>query len=590
MKQIVTLLLSIFILNVVNGQINVRVKNSPSSKEIDIKTGGKQNNTGKQQETKTTGATKTTSATESVKPAADTLKPAGSSSYDESYNGKAKVQLKAFWRYMEKLRAGDKSASALSNAIRMLDQVKEIDPGYDVSALEAELKPYIDRDEKETLANNATKSKKEEDEKFVSQTWNTLVNIYSKDDHLPTGANNGEEFLKRAQSLDLAKFYSIRDAAGANANGGIKMVDAALKDYNAYLDRCKLINWVYGYINESKTGSPEERMAKLNQAKMLCEGVLIIVPDRADFSQKLNDLAKLTGNVNADVAKFITSEFHKEHLNKIVFSTKPLVIGKEKEMAAFIKKDFKPGEMLFGTVYLGRNVKEAQDGKPILRINFEVEHGRSVRGQETYLIVPDAAQNKPYFQFAIVPDEQWVKDNYNNYLDDNNWTIILMNEALADDNSDPVQKVKVELKFWKSGAETIAADLSYDISDGAATLKNIAKKLRFAHLASVKLPKAGISNPSLEQQMLAVANNLGWKEKYTRTIITSSDWYVTKNQLTGAILHRGLSAVCITKDDEGRCYYQEFSFTQDYAGGGFSSKLKFGGYGGKKELTCDKVK
>lgn len=511
---------------------------------------------------------------------------------DPDYNGPAKVQLKSFWRYMEKLRAGDKSPATLNNAVRMLDQVKQADPSYNVSVIETELKPYVDKEKQATASANETKNKNEEDARFLRDMWNTLVNIYSKDDHGPMGANNGEEFLARAKKLDLSRFYKMKEeASGTEAGKTLKLVDDVLKDYNAYLDRCKLINRVYGYINESKSGSPEEKMENLNQAKMFCEGVLIIVPDRQDFKQKLNDLAKLTGNVNADVAKHFTSDFHKENLNKIVLSTKPLVIGREKEMTANIKKDFKPGEAIFGTVYLGRTVKEAQDGKPILGIRFTVEHGRDVRGDEQHLIVPDAAQGKSYFQFALIPDEQWLKDNYKNYIDVNNWTIILMTEALADNHSDPLQKVNIELSFWKSGAENIKTEFSYDISDGAVALKSLAKKLRADHLASVQLPKAGMNNPALEQQMLSVANGLGWKEKYTRTIIKSSEWHISKNQLTGAIIYRGLAAVCITRDEEGRCYYQEFTFTQDYTGGGsYSSKLKFGGYGGKKELTCDKIK
>lgn len=591
MIKLVFLSSCFFITTAVQAQINVRIKNSGNTKELDVKTGGKSSET-KNSETKS--ASSSQSPAEVKKNSTvnnDTTRPAATGKPDESYNGPAKVQLKSFWRFMEKLRAGDKSSGTLGNAMRMLEQVKQADPSYNTAAMQAELKPYVDKDAQETASANATASKKQDDEKFIRDTWMTLIDIYDRRDMMPSGASDGQEFLEKAKSLDLSRFYSIRDAAGANANKGIKDVDEILKDYNAYLDRSKLINRVYGYINESKTGTPEKRTANLEQAKLLCEGVLILVPDRQDFKQKLSDIAKLTGNVNADVAKFFTSDFHKEHLNKIVFSTKPLVIGKEKDMASFIKNDFKPGETVFGTVYLGRTVKEAQDGKPMLRINFTVQHGREVRSEETYLLVPDADQGKSYFQFALVPDAQWLKDNYKSYIDDNNWTIILINEALADDNSDPVQKVNVELDFWKPGAENMKASMSYDISDGATFVKSISKKLRADHLASVQLPKAGMSNPSLEQQMLAVANGLGWKDKYTKAIIRSAEWHVSKNELTGAIIYRGLSAVCITKDDEGRCYYQEFSFTQDYIGGGnYSTKLKFGGYGGKKELTCDKIK
>lgn len=598
MKQVTTLLCLVIFFVSADAQISIKVKKTVSGNEVDVKTSGRPNTSNSagtktipsDNQSPTPAETKTAPVTETPKTVIDTAaKPSGNSSFDASYNGPAKVQLKSFWRYMDKLRAGD--MNALGNAVRMLDQAKQADPSYNLSGIEAELKAYVDKDKQSSAIAEAGANKKEEDERFVRDTWMTLIDIYDKREGTPIGASDGRGYYEKAKSLDIPRFYIIRDAAGANASKNITMVDEILKDYNAYLDRSKLIDMVYQYLNASKTGTPEDRKENLEQARLFCLGVLILVPDRQDFKQKLNDIAKQTGNVNADVAKYFTSEFHKEHLNKIVFSTKPLVIGKEKDMGAVIKNDFKAGESVFGTVYLGRTVKEAQDGKPMLKINFTVEHGREVRGGETYLLVPDAVQQQSYFQFALIPDEQWLKNNYKQYIDDNNWTIILMTEALAEDNSDPVQKVTVELDFWKPGAENMKAAMSYDISDGATALKNLAKKLRADHLASVQLPKAGMSNPSLEQQMLAVANGLGWKDKYTKTIIRSSEWHISKNELTGAIIYRGLSAVCITKDDEGRCYYQEFSFTQDYVGGGnYSSKLKFGGYGGKKELTCDKVK
>ena len=110
-------------------------------------------------------------------------------------------------------------------------------------------------------------------------------------------------------------------------------------------------------------------------------------------------------------------------------------------------------------------------------------------------------------------------------------------------------------------------------------------------MASRTLPKAAMSNAALEQQMVNAANNLGWNDKFSKAIITSSSWTVAKNDLTGAILYRWLPAVCTIKDTDGKCYYQEFSFKQDYAGGGnYSGTIKFNSYGGKKEIGCDKVK
>jgi hypothetical protein len=91
--------------------------------------------------------------------------------------------------------------------------------------------------------------------------------------------------------------------------------------------------------------------------------------------------------------------------------------------------------------------------------------------------------------------------------------------------------------------------------------------------------------------MFSAANGLGWNDKFTKVIITSKEWSIRKNELTGAILYRSLSAIGITKNAEGKCYYQEFTFRQDYSGGGnYESAIKYNGYGGKVELGCDKIK
>ena len=91
--------------------------------------------------------------------------------------------------------------------------------------------------------------------------------------------------------------------------------------------------------------------------------------------------------------------------------------------------------------------------------------------------------------------------------------------------------------------------------------------------------------------MVSAANKLGWNDKFTKAIITSSNWTVRKNELTGAIINRTLGAVCVTKDPDGKCFYQEFSFSQDYTGSGnYSGTVKYYSYGGKREIGCDKIK
>lgn len=77
---------------------------------------------------------------------------------------------------------------------------------------------------------------------------------------------------------------------------------------------------------------------------------------------------------------FIPAIFIKEHVNQIVWSSQPLVIGKEKEMAGAIKNDYKTGEAIFGTVYLGNNVNQLMKGNENLRIIIRIDGGTAVWG------------------------------------------------------------------------------------------------------------------------------------------------------------------------------------------------------------------
>src|SRR5262245_31121080 len=129
MKQATLLLSLLFLISTANSQISVRVKDSPRGREVDV-----------QAKTKPSTKKETADNSSSSTPAtADTAtKPASNGSFDASYNGAAKVPLKSFWTHMDKIKAGTGTASSISNAERMIAQIKEKDPSYDVASLEAE--------------------------------------------------------------------------------------------------------------------------------------------------------------------------------------------------------------------------------------------------------------------------------------------------------------------------------------------------------------------------------------------------------------------------------------------------------------------
>lgn len=509
-----------------------------------------------------------------------------SSAQDPGYTGPAKVQVKMFWAQIEKLKNGNTSSSTLMSAERAIKSTREMDAAYNTTDMEAALKPWKEKAVNTENENKANKAKAQEDNQYFQHLWGELIQLYADDDDLRE-MPQGSSYYEKVKKLDLAAYPGRKAAANGNSPKLIQDIDKILGDYDNFLERTGFIkNLRPASLADART--PEEKTNRLNEMKMQCEAALLISPNNASAKQKLADINKFMGQAEAANAKFYTSEFHKAHVNQIVWSTKPLVIGKEKDMGAFIKTEFKPGEPVFGTVYLARNIKDAQNSVEKLPIRIRMNGGSSpIDGQ--HLDVPLPLQDRSYFQFALIPDAQWLKDNYAGYVSRNNWTISrILNQIVL--GGDDKHEVTCELEFIAAGSEEIKSTFTLDLSSGSTELKTLAKQLHDIHFANIKMPRAGMSNPALESQMVAVANKLGWADHFSKALITSENWTIVKNSLTGAILYRSIGGVCTTTSADGRCYYQEFTFQQDYTGSGFSSTLKYGSYGGKKELGCDKIK
>lgn len=518
---------------------------------------------------------------------------------DASYAGPAKTQVKSFWGKIEMMKQGKSVNSYLIGAANLLKTVKEKDPSYNTSAMEAELKIFQDmvaKQETELQKQNAEKKaagvKGEEERNYFVDFWQKIIGVYSSGNNIEPGLT-GQAYYDRVKALNLAEYFEKKATnTGAEGKSFIAKIDQVLADYDKYLIRSDRLKWnVIQPMTDSRGASnPQKKMALLEHAKYECEAVLILSPNNEPFKKKLQEINKLLGNAEGEASRFFTSDFHKQNLNKIIWSSKPLVIGKESEMSSFIKTEFKTGEYIYGTVYLGVNVNEAMNGNTNLRVRIKVDGGTAIWGGDlSYFELPLNAQNNSYIQFALLPDAQWLKDNYAPYIAEENWTISYFLDELVR-GGDVSHAITCELIFPTNKIGNIKSELSLDLNDGITEIKAMSAKLHNELMASRTLPKAGMKNTTMEQQMVAALNNLGWKEHFTKVIINSPDWTIKKNEL-GVILYRIVSAVGIFKDHNGKCMYQEFTFRQDYAGNGkFDNTIKYNSYGSKREIGCDKVK
>jgi hypothetical protein len=599
MKKVAVFITCLFLFSAVNSQISVKVRKNTNGGDLDIKTSGNKSKSasGNQQ----SGAGNTNSGNKDVsepppqapnpKPVVDTpSRPAATTTFDESYSGPAKVQLKSFWRQLDKLRAGD--MGAVNNAERMLGQVKEKDPSYNVSALEKEVAGYREAVDKKAKAVNESAGNAKAERDYYDNVWRKMIGVYSRGNTIEPGVT-GKVYYDRVQAVNLADYQSKKGSAGDGSKKLIESIEEMLTDYGEYLKRTDRLRWNVTEVMVKARGeaNPQKKMQLLEQAKYECEAVLVLAPENASFKQKLEEVKKLLGNADAEAAKNYTSDFHKEQVGKIVWSAKPLVIGKEKEMSGLIRNEFKAGEAVFGTVYLGNPVKQLMEGNEELHVIIKVDGGTAVWGGDlSYFIIPLSVQDKSYIQFALLPDEDWFAKNYAPYLAKENWTYSYFMDDLVQ-AGDISHTITCEVDFPSSIQRNIKSSLTLDLGSGITQLKTLSTKLHNQMMATRTLPKAGMSNPALEAQMLTAANNLGWNDKFLKTIITSSSWAVAKNELTGVILYRYVGAVCTIKGTDGKCYYQEFTFRQDYTGGGnYSSAVKYNSYGSKREIGCDKIK
>lgn len=100
------------------------------------------------------------------------------------------------------------------------------------------------------------------------------------------------------------------------------------------------------------------------------------------------------------------------------------------------------------------------------------------------------------------------------------------------------------------------------------------------------LPKAGMTNKELEAKILALYKKKFPKDTPKGVRITSTKWNIVKHEYTGIPLRKFISAT-IGRSRDGKCSYDEFSFTQDYDGNQYDELYLSGeGIGTQREISC----
>lgn len=345
------------------------------------------------------------------------------------------------------------------------------------------------------------------------------------------------------------------------------------------------------YDQAEATKSPADKLVIFERLRTWYRALERITPGEATLVAKMKELDKVSGGATKQMSGASSNPFHLQNVNKILYSNK--AVNPETATAGDFKTSFTAGEPLYATLFLDNKLSKIHvDWEKFIRIQMYKGKGNDIIVIDRKILLTPEMYQKSYIQFPIIPDKQWLQNNYDAYAEKGLNTYIMIFEALGkltpirhdlrmDIRLNPVDGTQYSAK---------AAMFSIDLGEGSEVLQDVAASLSSANLSKVNLPKAGMSNASMEKAMIKIMQDKASVQDYKKAIITSSGWTVEKNEL-GIILNKYVSATLASKNEDGKCYIQNFTFKYDYIGGGnYSSTLTLGSVGNKVEIECDKIK
>ncbi|MBL7998815.1 MAG: hypothetical protein JNL32_09280 [Candidatus Kapabacteria bacterium] len=345
------------------------------------------------------------------------------------------------------------------------------------------------------------------------------------------------------------------------------------------------------YDRAENTKSASEKLELYEKLRMWYRALERLTPGDATLTAKNKELDKVSGGATKQLSGVVKNPFHLQNVNKILYSNK--AVNPETATAADFKTSFTAGEPLYATLFLDNTLSKIHvDWEKFIRIQMYKGKGNDIIVIDRKILLTPEMYKNAYVQFPIIPDKVWLQNNYGAYADKGLNTYIMIFDALG--KLTPIRHdLRMDIRLNPvEGTHYSAKEamFSIDLGEGSEVLQDVAASLSSVNLSKVNLPKAGMSNASMEAAMLKIMKDKSTVQDYKKAIITSSGWTVEKNEL-GIILNKYVSATLASKNEDGKCYIQSFTFKYDYVGGGnYSSTLTLGSVGNKVEIECEKIK
>ncbi|MBM4386423.1 MAG: hypothetical protein FJ088_01715 [Deltaproteobacteria bacterium] len=394
--------------------------------------------------------------------------------------------------------------------------------------------------------------------------------------------NKGKEYLDATKEFNPGEVKSkLADAKKYdpltfnNDNLNVKRVESIFNDFPGFAGDFlkKEVNRLIEEAYKLKDKKTLKAVQMTDNAVYVCDAVLTLLPDNKDFPQMKKEAQDANKAMNDKLASMFTSDFHKNNVNRIVFSNSPVAV--KKEDPAQLKGSFKAGEIVQGMAYFNGTLGEIFGDRIWVIV---VVDGNSVF-EESFSLKDEELGNS-FTDVLVVPNPDTYKGTGGAYR-------IL---GRLKDLSPKTHKVEYLYATSRMAKDKVAGgEFEFDMSgDGPDKLKKMYETIEAKNLDAVRMPKAKMKNAQLEKDFLQAIKDEGWKEKPLRAVIGESDWNIVKHEWTGLILYRDIVGYVAVEYAPGKCRYFEISVEQDYTGSGYG-KSRYGGVGYSEDIGCENV-
>ena len=269
----------------------------------------------------------------------------------------------------------------------------------------------------------------------------------------------------------------------------------------------------------------------------------------------------------------ITNATHQKYINQIVWSNEKIPFDNPDETR--FKTNFNSGELIYGRFYLSESLQ-----------NLIYKEKRQVKDGFTF-----------YFDVYIDGVKQEVEFDATNIGSDFNkattWQIWAYIPRKDDVYGESDKWADLVNKSMTPGNHTVRFDLRVDGCEGIAvtgSLNFTKGKEPLNYGWNFDFYPSRMKDADLEADILKCiqthAASVGWKEKFSKVKIHSTDWYIIQNEY-GIITDRTVNAYCLATWPDGHCTVQSFSFSQQYTGSGYSKSVELYSVGKQEVADCE---